>query len=61
MDEKRDSLIDRLRNGERITCPKCKSGIIIPFNTSHDKAHSFNCSNESCNFNCHWDPVIDLK
>lgn len=52
-------LIDRLRNGEEIICPKCGKAVIEPFQTTADKAHAFNCP--ECDFHVHWTPVIDIE
>lgn len=54
-------LLDRLRDGEIVICSKCKKGYFIPFNTTADKAHAFNCSNPDCNNYINIDPVIDLE
>lgn len=54
-------LIDRLHEGEMVLCSKCKNGYFIPFNTSAEKAHSFNCSNPDCNNYINIDTVIDLE
>lgn len=55
----RDSLIDRLRNGEKVICPQCKKGYLLPYNAAVDKAHSFSCP--KCDFHAHWDPVIEIE
>ena len=54
-----DSLFLRLRDGERILCPKCQKSFLKPYNTTFDKAHYFECSN--CDFHCHGDPIIDIE
>ncbi len=61
MAKEKNDLITRLRSGEKVTCPKCKEGIFIPYNITFDKAHFFYCSNEKCNFHVHWDPVINIE
>lgn len=53
--------IEKLRNGEQVLCEVCKNGYYIPYNTSADKAHNFNCSNESCNNFIHIDPIINIE
>ena len=55
-----ENLIDKLRAGEKIQCVKCHEGYYIPYNTTFDKAHFFQCSNSNCNSFCHWDPVINI-
>lgn len=60
-EEKRDNLLERLRNGETLRCSRCGTGHMVPYNASADKAHSFNCSNPECNNYIHWDPVIELE
>lgn len=52
------TIIDRLRNGEQIVCPKCNDAIIIPVGTTADKAHDFICS--KCDFEAHWTPALDI-
>lgn len=51
----------KLRAGKKMICPVCKKGYFVPFNTTADKAHYFNCSNENCNEYIHFDPVINLE
>lgn len=55
------NLVERLRNGEKIYCKKCKIGHYVPYNATYDKAHSFHCSNPECNMNIHWDSAIDIE
>ena len=59
--EEADNLSDKLRSGEKVLCEKCGKGYYIPYNTTADKAHNFNCSNPDCNNFIHWDAVIDLE
>lgn len=59
-DGKRDDILDQLRNGKKILCSRCGVGYMIPYNTSAEKAHSFNCSNPKCNHYLHYDPVIEI-
>lgn len=49
-----------LRHGKEFLCSKCGKGILKPYNTTADKAHSFICSNDKCNAGLHFDPVIDI-
>ena len=56
-----EDLIDRLVKGEKIKCKSCNSGYYLPFNTSADKAHTFYCSNQKCNFIIHKDPIIKIE
>lgn len=60
-DNVRISILDRLRRGEKVECAKCHNGYLIPYNTTADKAHSFNCSNEECDGHYQWDPVINFE
>ena len=60
-EQKEKLLIDRLTRGEIIKCKVCGKGYYIPYNTTAEKAHSFNCSNPDCNSYIHWDPVINLE
>jgi len=59
-EEKTDSLFERLKNGEKIICSKCGKGYFIPYNTSANKAHAFNCSNSECGNYLHFDPTINI-
>lgn len=58
---KNGNILIELRKGKKIKCPKCHIGNIIPYNTTADKAHSFNCSNDKCNWHLHCDPIIDIE
>lgn len=58
MAEKNKSLLQRLREGEKILCEQCKKGYIIPFNTTPDKAHVFECSNADCDWWMNTIPAI---
>lgn len=49
-----------LRKGKEFLCPKCNTGVLKPYNTTADKAHSFICSNKNCDGYIHFDPVIDI-
>lgn len=60
-EEKHGSQLEKLRAGEKIICPKCKSGYFIPYNTTADKAHAFNCSNSDCGNYISFDPIIDIE
>lgn len=55
------SLLERLKSGEKVLCRVCGKGYFIPYNTTADKAHCFNCSNPDCKNFYHWDPVIDIE
>lgn len=52
------TLLDKLKNGEKVQCPKCRGAIIQPFGTTADKAHSFVCP--ECDFEAHYTPKIDI-
>lgn len=54
------NLEDRLRSGMAVKCPKCKNGTLLPFNTTVNKAHDFNCNNEKCDFYIHYESSIDI-
>ena len=54
-----NNIIDRLRSGEEVICPKCGKAVIQPFGTTADKAHSFNCP--ECDFHAHWTPALDIE
>lgn len=37
-------ILKRLKNGEKVVCPACNKGILIPIGTDNaTKAHSFKC------------------
>ena len=42
-DSKYSDLLKRIRNGEEVPCPKCKKGIIRPFNPDYKVNHAFIC------------------
>ena len=52
-------IIDHLKSGEKVTCPRCKKAILEPFGTTYDKAHSFSCP--ECNYEAHYTPAIDIE
>jgi len=54
-------LIDRLAKGEKVQCEVCGKGYYIPYNSTADKAHYFNCSNPDCDGYFHWDPMIEIE
>ncbi len=58
-EEQNSNIFDRLHNGEKVECPKCKKGVLEPFNALYPNSHDFNCSN--CDFHYHWDPVINIE
>ncbi len=60
-EENHDSILERLRSGESVLCEICKKGFYIPYNTTPDKAHSFNCSNSDCNNRINIDAIIDIE
>lgn len=61
MAEKNGDMLERLKNKEKLKCPKCHTGDIVPYNAPPDKAHLFVCSNSKCNWNLHCDPVINIE
>lgn len=60
-EEETGNRLEQLRNGEKVLCSKCKKGYYIPYNTTADKAHSFNCSNPECNSHINIDPIINIE
>lgn len=52
-------LLDRLKKGEKVICPKCKKAVLQPFGTTYDKAHSFSCP--ECEMEVHYTPAIDIE
>ncbi|MGN1456572.1 MAG: hypothetical protein ACI4XP_01310 [Acutalibacteraceae bacterium] len=50
---------DRLISGEELLCPECKNGILVPYNTTADKAHCFNCT--KCDFFVHLDFGVNIE
>lgn len=58
--EGKRSVLDNLRQGEKVKCPDCKNGYYIPYNTTADKAHSFRCSNPECGSFIRTIPMIDI-
>lgn len=61
MAEKHNDILIRLKSGEKVKCPVCHKGHLLPYNTTADKAHYFNCSDKKCSGHYHWDPVIDIE
>lgn len=58
-DTHNDILANQLISGKEILCPECKSGILIPYNTTADKAHCFNCT--KCDFFVNLDFGVDIE
>lgn len=56
-----ENLIDKLISGEKVECNICEKGYFVPFNTTADKAHSFNCSNPNCKYHINIDKVIEIE
>jgi uncharacterized protein (DUF983 family) len=54
-------MVDNLKSGVRVVCPKCKNGIVLPFNTTAEKAHAFNCDNPKCDFRITIEEPIDIE
>ncbi len=54
-----NDLVTKLQREDRVVCPKCNKGIVLPYNTTADKAHYFNCTN--CDFFVHLDPIINIE
>lgn len=58
-DVKNKSLIERLRLGEKIQCPKCKRGYFITSAKDISISHGFSCDN--CGAMINVDPIIDIE
>ncbi|MGN1457115.1 MAG: hypothetical protein ACI4XP_04065 [Acutalibacteraceae bacterium] len=54
-----DILTNQLISGKEVLCPECKNGILVPYNTTANKAHYFNCTN--CNFFVHFDFGVNIE
>lgn len=50
------SLEQKIKNGERVQCPKCRVGAIVPLNPDAQTNHYFHCDN--CDFHIHFDPLV---
>lgn len=50
------SLEKKIKDGERVLCPKCKKGSIVPLNPEAKINHSFNCDN--CDYHIHFGPLV---
>ena len=50
------SLEKKIKDGERVPCPKCNKGSIVPLNPEAEINHSFNCDN--CDYHIHFDPLV---
>lgn len=61
VEEETGSRLEQLRNGKKVLCSKCEKGYYIPYNTTADRAHSFNCSNPECDNYISIDSVIDIE
>lgn len=57
MEEK--SALDKLRNGEKVLCPKCGKAFLKPYGTTCDKAHTFDCP--ECDFYTHYHAEIEIE
>lgn len=57
--QKNMSLSSRLIRGEKVVCPKCGKGILVPFNPKYKVNHAYLCSD--CDFRFHWDPVVIVE
>ena len=55
------SLLNSLLSGEKVSCPECNKGLLLPFNPDYSpkENHSFVCN--SCGMIVHWDPVVEIK
>lgn len=51
--------IDKLLNGEKVICPKCKKGTFVTDCGDVSKAHFFYCNQCDCTY--HIDPIIEIQ
>lgn len=56
-----DDFFERLFSGEKVVCPKCGKGIMLPLNPDVElsKNHTYYCS--QCDAGVHWDPVVIVE
>lgn len=52
-----------LINGENVTCPHCKQGLLKPkpVGIEVNKATYFECNNEKCDYFIRYDLAIDIE
>jgi DNA-directed RNA polymerase subunit RPC12/RpoP len=53
------TIAERLRNGEKVICAKCKKGYYVTDAKDISTSHGFYCNR--CNSMVNIDPVIDIE
>lgn len=53
------TLLDKMLSGEKVTCPKCHKGFMIPTFPNHKKKIDFHCN--QCGYKIHFDHAIEVK
>ncbi len=62
MEERKDDLLTRLRQGEKIICPNCHKNFLEPINFTNapiEKILDFECPN--CGWHHRWIPNLNLE
>ena len=59
MEGQSNSIVQKLRNGEKVLCSHCKKGFYWPYNSKPEKAHCFMCDN--CKSAINIDEKIDIE
>ena len=54
-----EPIAERLRNGEKVICAKCKKGYYVTEAKDISTSHGFYCNR--CNSMVNIDPVIDIE
>lgn len=53
------SLKDRVLAGEKVRCPKCNKGVIVPTFPEHKTQHDYKC--DSCDYKIHFEPNVIVE
>lgn len=53
------SLRDRISSGEKVVCPKCERGIIVPTFPDHKKHYDYKC--DKCDYKVHFEPNVIVE
>jgi len=53
------SLSDKLLNGEKVQCMKCKKGIYVPQNKEYTINHYYHCN--MCNDTVILEPLVEIE
>ena len=56
---KKLTIAERLRNGEKVICAKCKKGYYVTDAKDISASHGFHCNR--CNSMVNIDPIIDIE